>query len=288
MCATRCHSEVRSWTGSGEGRINEDYAMVDLDACCAMLVDGATGLTKANLVEGITDAAWYAQQLTTATIAHMRQGLSACEALYAAGTDVAQAYLRLRGASELSREDLPNGSVAILCWDDSMLRVVMLGDCTAVVGMRQGESHVVHDATLDALDQQSYACMYEYATIHGTSMKKARAAVNDQFIKNRLTMNEPGGYWAADITCRGFGHELVQEFALQDVRYAFVCSDGYVAAVDMGVIASAANLGDAVARGEGPRMGERLRAAEQADKGCWRVHRSKISDDATYALVRFG
>jgi hypothetical protein len=144
----------------------------------------------------------------------------------------------------------------------------------------------VNDATLDALDQQNYERMYRYATEHGTSMKEARVAVNDKFIMNRLKMNEPGGYWAADVTCRGFGHETVAEFALRDVRYAFACSDGYAAAVSMGVVSSAQNMGDAVARGEGPELGELLRVAERQDSGCWRVHRSKISDDATYVLVR--
>jgi hypothetical protein len=30
-----------------------------------------------------------------------------------------------------------------------------------------------------------------------------------------------------------------------------------------------------------------LRKAEQEDAGCWRVHRSKPSDDATYLLLSF-
>lgn len=282
----RCIDEVRTWTGSGKDRINEDYAQVDADLRCAVLVDGATGLTKHNLMTDTTDASWYARRLVTATLEEVRAGGDPREALGRAGRSVADEYLRLQGTTVLRREDLPNASVAVLAWDDSTMRVIMLGDCTAVVGMRAGESHVIHDATLDALDQQNYERMYRYATEHGTSMKEARVAVNDKFIMNRLKMNEPGGYWAADVTCRGFGHETVVEFALRDVRYAFACSDGYAAAVSMGVVSSAQNMGDAVARGEGPELGELLRVAERQDSGCWRVHRSKISDDATYVLVR--
>lgn len=284
----RCIDEVRTWTGSGEGRINEDYAQVDTSLRCAVLADGATGLTKHNLMKDTTDASWYAHELVAATLEEVRAGRDPREALGRAGRSVADEYQRLQGSTKLRREDLPNASVAVLTWDDSVVRVIMLGDCTAVVGMREGESQVVHDATLDALDQQNYERMYRYATTNGTSMRAARMAVNDKFIMNRLKMNEPGGYWAADISCRGFGHESVTEFPRADVRYAFACSDGYVAAVDMGVVSSAANLGDAVARGEGQRLGESLREAERADEGCWRVHRSKVSDDATYILVRFG
>ena len=52
--------ETNTWTGSGEGRHNEDFALIDQDGSSAVLVDGATGLTKANLVAGTSDAAWFA------------------------------------------------------------------------------------------------------------------------------------------------------------------------------------------------------------------------------------
>lgn len=281
-------SETRSWTGSGEGRINEDYAVINEAACCAVLVDGATGLTKANLIPGETDASWYARELATHTAGEMSNPtMPTTQALALAGTSVAKDYLQLPGATELSREGRPNGSVAILRWTTNELEVVMLGDCTAVVTLRDSTARVVHDATLDALDQQNYDRMYRYATTHHTTMAEARRVLNDRFIQNRLKMNEPNGYWAADTTCRGFGHELVERFPLDQVTGAFACSDGFAAAVDMEVCAHATDLAARVLAGKGAQLADALRAAELADKDLLQHHRSKVSDDATYVAIAF-
>lgn len=281
-------SETRTWTGSGVGRFNEDYAVLDAAVGHAVLVDGATGLTKANLVAGESDASWFARELATRTAALLADTEKrTAVALAQAGKDVATDYLQLPGALTLNREDLPNGSVAVLRWSSTQLEVTMLGDCTAVVILRDGSDVVVHDATLDALDQQNYARMYRYAKRNHATMAEARRAVNNHFIANRLKMNEPGGYWAADITCRGYGHELVRRFALDEVAGVFACSDGFIAAVDMGVCDDAATVARRVLAGEGEQLADALREAEQDDAGCLRVHRSKTSDDATYVAVSF-
>ena len=281
------HSQTRTWTGSGAGRINEDYAVIHDDGC-TVLVDGATGLTKANLIAGETDASWYARELAQRTAALLDDPtLPTAQALRQAGAAVADEYLRLPGAKQLRREDLPNGSVAILRWTSDELEVTMLGDCTAVVTFADGSASVVHDATLDELDQQNYERMFRYATQNHATMAQARKALNDRFIENRLKMNEPGGYWAADATCRGFGHELVERFSLTQVTGAFACSDGFVAAVEMGVVPDAPSLAQDVLAGRGEQVAAALRAAEQADADLMRVHRSKISDDATYVAVSF-
>lgn len=281
-------AETRTWPGSGEGRVNEDYAIVEPDRGCAVLVDGATGLTKANLVEGESDAAWYARELCRTTVALLADPtVSTAEALSRAGAQVAASYLALPGAEELRREDLPNGSVAVLRWSGGTMEVTMLGDCTAAVALADGSVRVVHDPTLDELDRQNYERMYAYAAQNQTTMAAARKAMNPHFIRNRLLMNEEGGYWAADVTCRGFGHELRRMFDLANVVGVFACSDGYASATEMGVAGDAAELTRRTIAGEGPSVAGALRAAELADAGCWRVHRSKTSDDATYVALAF-
>ena len=282
-------AETCTWPGSGEGRVNEDYALISESHGCAILVDGATGLTKVNLVEGESDASWYSRMLCEQTIGLLEDGGKlATDALRRAGESVADLYLSMQGADRLARADLPNGSVSLLRWTGEELEVCMLGDCTAAVALRDGAVQVVHDATLDELDRQNYERMYRYARDNSATMAQARRALNDRFIENRLKMNEPGGYWAADVTCRGFGHELVRRFPLGEVVGAFMCSDGYAAAVEMGVVRGVEELALATIAGEGPRIAEELRVAEREDDGLCRVHRSKVSDDATYVAVKFG
>lgn len=280
-------SETRTWTGSGVGRFNEDYASICLDEGCAVLVDGATGLTKVNLVPGESDAAWYARHLANSLVGQLSDpSCPTVDAYVRAGNDVAEAYRRFDGAMDLARIDEPNGSVASLRWQGERVEVSLLGDCTAVALMRDGIATVLQDDTLTKLDEENYARMFAYATEHDTTMAEARKALNPRFIENRLKMNEPGGYWAADISCRGMAQVQSWYFAYDDVAALFACSDGYAAAVDMGVVADAGGLASRVASGEGQSLGEALREAEQEDAGCWRVHRSKTSDDATYVLIR--
>ncbi len=282
--------ETNTWTGSGKGRFNEDYALATPEHGCAVLVDGATGLTKVNLVAGESDASWYARHLSRSILAHLdtSPGLDharVTEALVAAGAEVADAYRRFPGARDLERIDDPSGSVVVLSWDAANMLVTLLGDCTAVVGLRDQTCHKLHDNTLTLLDDENYERMYASATENGTTMAQARRALNPRFIENRLKMNEPGGYWAADISCRGMMHATTSVFPVEDVSWVFACSDGYAAAVDMGVVPDASELGRQVAAGQGQKIGELLRVAEREDAGCWRVHRSKTSDDATYLLL---
>ncbi len=281
-------SESNTWTGSGAGRFNEDYALAVPKSNCAVLIDGATGLTKVNLVPGESDAAWYARTLAQHIAARLGDSAtSTTDALVDAGAAAADAYRLFPGARELERIDEPNGSVAILRWNATQLEVSMLGDCTAVVTLCDGSSQVVYDDTLSKLDDENYERMYVYATEHNTSMAEARRALNPRFIENRLKMNEPGGYWAADVSCRGFTHALTATFALEQVRAAFVCTDGYASAVTMGVCGTFEELAARVQAGEGTAVGTELRAAELADAGCWAHHRSKTSDDATYLQLSF-
>lgn len=278
--------ETLTLPGSGEGRINEDHALVDQQARCAVLIDGATGLTKANLVPGESDAAWYARTLCEELAERLADpAASTTDALVEAGLAVARSYRRLPGAASLERIDEPNGSVAILRWQADEVEVSLLGDCTAVVALRDGSCEVMCDDTLTRLDDQNYERMFAYATKHGTTMAHARRALNPYFIENRLKMNEPGGYWAADISCRGMTHALTRTFPLDQVESLFACSDGYASAVTMGVCEGLGELSRRVAAGEGRLVGEELRAAEREDALCWRVHRSKTSDDATYVCV---
>ncbi|MBQ9317795.1 MAG: hypothetical protein IJ203_13365 [Atopobiaceae bacterium] len=280
--------ETHTWTGSGVGRVNEDYALFDERLGCAVLVDGATGLTKANIVPDTSDAAWYARTLSERLLVHLADPKTTMtDAFVAAGREAAEAFRTIPGAEKLARIDEPNGSVVALRWQGDQVQVGLLGDCTAVVTMRDAAAVELHDATLTLLDDQNYERMYRYATERGTTMAEARKALNPRFIENRLKMNEPDGYWAADVSCRGMAHVLCHEFSSSEVVGLFACSDGYAAAVDMGVVGSAAELARRVALGEGEAVGGELRAAEELDAGCWRVHRSKTSDDATYVHVSF-
>ena len=282
-----CTWESMTWTGSGEGRVNEDWALVDAAHGCAVLVDGATGLTKVNLVPGTSDAAWYARTLSEQIVDRISEpDASVADALVEAGRATAEAYRRFPGATELERIDEPNGSLTVLRWDDDSVEVWQLGDCTAVVTMRDGRTELLHDATLTALDDENYERMYRHATKHGTTMAEARRALNPRFIENRLKMNEPGGYWAADISCRGMTHALSWRFPRDEVESLFACSDGYAACVDMEVVADEIEMARRVHAGGGKLLGEELRGAEQADAGCWKHHRSKTSDDATYVAIR--
>lgn len=281
-------SESNTWTGSGVGRQNEDFALVDEEAQCAVLVDGATGLTKANIVPGESDATWFARTLSTCLAPLLADPkMSTIQALCNAGEATATSYSQFEGAAELARIDQPNGSVAVLRWQAGTVEVTLLGDCTAVVLKRNGSAVALHDDTLTMLDEQNYERMYQHAIRRGTTMAEARKALNPRFIENRLKMNQPDGYWAADISCAGMEHALSWHFDASEVAGLFACSDGYAAAVDMGVCADALELARRVAAGEGAVVGEQLRAAELEDAACWRVHRSKTSDDATYVMVRF-
>ena len=96
--------ETHTWTGSGVGRVNEDYALFDERLGCAVLVDGATGLTKANIVPGTSDAAWYARTLSERLLVHLADPKTTMtDAFVAAGREAAEAFRTIPGAEKLAR-----------------------------------------------------------------------------------------------------------------------------------------------------------------------------------------
>ncbi|MBG6219037.1 hypothetical protein IWX75_003525 [Arthrobacter sp. CAN_A6] len=216
--------------------VNEDA--VGVSGSALIVVDGATGLTAANLTGWPSDAQWFSHRLVDllgARIDDVRHSISQI-------LQECIQMLRMELSDGVAQEDVtglqglgsqPSASVMIARTNGTLLEIFSLGDCQAVIGHHDGTVSVCHDGTVDALDSSVIEYLRDLARERGVSVKEARPHVSDRLLRNRKLMNTPGGYWITDLTGDGITHARLHTFSAKEVMDIAVMTDGFAATVNV-------------------------------------------------------
>lgn len=285
-------AEIQTSMGTTDLGVNEDFAEANLFNNYCLVLDGASGLTKKNQTGWKSDSAWFSRTLgENLAYAIADKGKVLESVLAEAGVKTAQEYHRLVHGCELAREDEPSAALVIARWGKEASRkcveVAALGDCLCVVGFQDGTADIVYDNRLDIRAKKVRDRMRHLILEDSHSSLKAREIINEDLLEIRSLRNQEGGYFIADPSCVGYGQASVKRYSGHEIRYLFMCSDGFYNAVKIGICSSFVDLAERVVRGEGKEIMNKLRAFEHADSEMLRYQRFKICDDATYALVVF-
>lgn len=283
--------ELFTDTGTSDTGINEDYVSADLLTGYMVVLDGASNLTKRNLTPCKSDSAWFSHKLgknIEKTIGTTDESIT--DILYAAGKETADEFNSF--AEKINRDDEPSAGLIVAKWQpdscsEGNLEIATLGDCLGVVGFTDGATEIIYDEHLGKLDAKVINKMADLILRNGYSHKEAREAVAEDLMQNRLLRNRENGYSVADPSCLGYKKSLVRKYALDKVKFVFLCSDGCYSAVRMGLVKDYSELAQEIANGKGHEIMRRLRELENIDSQMHKFPRFKISDDATYGLVNF-
>ena len=249
-------------------------------------LDGASGLTGENLMDGGSDAAWFAQGVRDGLCRALDGGdcRSTGEILREILQGLAEEYAaRARTLGRTPPKDSPSAGIALFReWPDGRVELFALGDCVAAARTAQGHLFWSCDKALPALDGKVVAQMEAMHREKGISVLEAREACGELLLRNRMLRNTPGGYWILDPSGVGVDHARVQVWAPGELESISAFSDGFAQlSAPFGLYADYGQIHEALVRTPLGQMLERLYEAQEADPEGNRFPRFKFRDDAS-------
>lgn len=274
--------------GSG---VNQDFAdwrvaLAPLRLSVAV-VDGATGLDGEDdgFANYETWSQWFASSLVAGLLEQAVRGANMADLL-------ARACARIRTTVEYSAFQAANVSTPTAAF--ALARLVpggkvefsVIGDCVAVVKMRDGEVVEVRDSRLARFDELALRRLYRIAADLGVPPREAIPRIWDDLRMHRSLANSPDGYWAADPSGIASQHVVSKNLESAKVGQILLASDGFEVAVGRGKL-----FGDWDAVFEYLRVEDVRHAVRgvtdfiDADPEMRTVRRFSLRDDATLAYV---
>ncbi|WP_200306101.1 integrase [Streptomyces adelaidensis] len=277
-------------SGPGMGAVNEDIALTGPDT--VVVLDGVSVVPGGPPAGCAHSTSWYVRHLGARlmSLAAVDHSTSLTDVLSLAITGVNGLH---DATCDLSREDGPASTVAMIRRRDDVLDYLVLSDSVLLLDCGEGGGSIraITDDTGEQLARKHLRAVLDSHGLTGSTDLRGLADLTTvvaelQALYLRLR-NRPGGYWVASALPRAAEHARTGTLPLGSVRQAALLSDGASRLVDpFGVLTWPALL--QVLRDEGPAaLIARTREAEMSDPECLRWPRFKRSDDATAVHVRF-
>ena len=260
------------------------------NACCAFVIDGATGLGDDVLSpEFGSDAAWLAEQ---ARLMLERQVApdSDLEMLLADFSRDARAFFEAAAAPP--RYAWPSASFAMLRKAVDSWEFAGLGDCSLFLRQDDGTTSR-HSALAHARGQEQASARRHIALTGGfgkvASFHRQPETLAALRQARQLQNTEESGVWTLGLVPEAARHLVRQPLQVSAPATGLLCSDGFADLVDSYGRYSAAALIDAAKSHGVKALVEEIRTIERkVDPDGLTYPRFKQSDDATALLVELG
>ncbi|WMS40987.1 protein phosphatase 2C domain-containing protein [Acuticoccus sp. MNP-M23] len=258
------------------GRPNEDGC--GAAGAYAWIIDGATGLADAPLLDAPSDAAWLTAAIHLAFTEHADAPTP--DALLArANRAVAARFAAERIRAPEHRYEIPAAAFLLVRDNGDHIEIAELGDCATIVADATGCARYGGTEEGRAREQTNAASI-----MHGSFERTPAVLANLRASRNQA--NAPGGFPIfAPGTWDGKGARI-HRHPLAPTADALLMTDGYFAAVVDYALFDPPGLMAAAQDGLAGPLAQ-IRATETADADNTRFPRFKQSDDATALLVRF-
>jgi hypothetical protein len=218
-------------------------------------------------------------------MAHIKDGDSARAALRHALADAQRSFEGLRRRPPRERYELPCASMMFAVACPGGFDALWYGDCSALVLAPDGALDVVGDAFARREAEIDAARAFVAETKLGPVEALKRSEYIAMFRSARADVNAEGGNWLFSPEPAASEHVFRRRIAAPPGTYVLLCSDGFLALALYGIFQPSALI--EAARDEGlAGLGEKLRAAENADPDGFRLPRFKKSDDASAVLLK--
>ena len=248
--------EISMFTRPG-ARWNEDA--VGGGGSFLYVLDGATSLDAAPVMDPVSDAAWLVRETARWLDRHLPEASRPLEDI------LAQGMARLLDQWSGPRAALPSAGVAIFRRRGEGVEYFGLGDCAASLQLTDGTFRTWEETALSALDGQALEEACALAQARGCSLRESLPGIQATLRRHRALRNTPGGYWILDPTGVGISHARRETVPLSQCRSLFLCTDGLAQCVGFGLAADVADLHRRAAEGGMAPLADRLWACQAAD-----------------------
>lgn len=238
-----------------------------------VVLDGATAIAP-----GVPPAEQYVDALLDA----LQDGLSSTDDLQ---TVIAKAIAAVSDKLDLTPGDGPSSTIALLRWADSAVDAAVLGDSTIVLGTQDGREVRLCDDRLEAIapaQRQTYRERLERGSGFDEIHRRILVEIQNE---ERRARNTDYGYWIAEAASEAGHHATARRFAVDDLRWAVLATDGAQRAIDHLHLP----WPDIVARRDDELLAllhDLQRWEAQEDPDGQRLQRAKRHDDKTVATWR--
>ncbi len=250
----------------------------------AFVIDGATGLTKANVTNEKDDVAWYAKTLKKHLITSLKQDKSLCEIVKDALSKTNADFKKFLTSVKL--DIYPSACLTAIKIKNDMLEYYTIGDSQLLIKFKDGSIKLILDKSVEKLDEFAIDRMVEIAKEKNINVVEARQAINDILIGNRSLMNTDEGYYILSSDENAVKHGLFGQFPLKEIDCVLGCSDGFAEIYYLfkkysfekmfKLLKSDKTLLD---------FNNELKALQENDKGCNKFPRTKKRDDCSAFYV---
>lgn len=238
----------------------------------AIVLDGASSFTPA-----LVDAGEYVDHLLRC----IAQGLTHDHANLR--QVVADSIRRTANELELPIHGGPSSTVLIASIEPDRLKILSLGDSTALVRTKDGNLHRVTDDRLSTVainHRKAYRARLSSGSGYDEVHKRTLRALQEEEMEWR---NRPGGYWIAESDPQAANEAVERDFPNEEVEWLILTTDGAQRVID--------HLGiswDGVARMSATELKELLTQLHQwegtEDRAATLLPRAKLHDDKTIVV----
>ncbi|WP_412539434.1 protein phosphatase 2C domain-containing protein [Longispora sp. K20-0274] len=240
-----------------------------------MLLDGASSFDPS-----VPDGGWYAEQLGKRIADQLDSGDLA--------DIVANAIESLTMDAELQPQRAPSSTVAVARWSEDTLDVLILGDSTAVVYLKDGSVEVLSDDRLAAVaTEQREAVNRHFLAGNGYDNRHSQLMAELQR-SERQARNRPDGYWIAEAVPEAAFQAVRCHWSTDQVSAVLLASDGAADGVDhYAQPASWEAVRELIQTSGALSLIDMVHAIEESDPDGSRWRRSKRHDDKAVAYATF-
>lgn len=272
----------------GQNEVNEDNAY----ACetFAFCIDGATGLTKINVMDKYSDAAWFSNFLKDNLSKHLLDNNKTIKQILKIIINEANLLIQSNLLSKgIDNYNYPSAGISICrVLPNNEVECYRLGDTLISVHFNDDHFEFLDEINLKRLDNSVLRKQKMIAISKNINMIDAREYITKDLIYNRSLMNKENGYYVLEPFGQGIDFGEYKRFNKKDIKSIVLCSDGYYAVSDTyHLVSDYKQMVREIENNKLYELYDLLDEVTKKDSTCNLYPRFKIKDDSSAVYLSF-
>ncbi|MGB3368337.1 MAG: hypothetical protein WBA54_12660 [Acidaminobacteraceae bacterium] len=262
--------------------INEDF--VHASENISFVIDGASGLSGKNHIDGSNDVVWFVDFWKKHLISSLENYSFTLEEIVSIGVEkVLSDYKKVvKNFDCIPVFDYPSASIAIIRRTKLSFEYFVLGDCTAIFKLNNDHRLLkIKDDRVTKFDKRVISLIKTRRNALENNSFEFTKNESEMLLSNRMKKNTDGGYYILEFDLAAVKEAITGSIDVKDVGEFIISSDGFSISHETYGIVKEKELFN-VLKSEGPnKFIEKIRRLELQNDSIKRFPRLKIHDDCS-------